>query len=67
MFFKAIKLANISIRKAFQIIDKDGSNEISKSEMEKAFRELGIDYDSRTIDAIFRAIDTDNSKTITCA
>jgi hypothetical protein len=33
LFFKAIKQSNISIKKAFQIIDKDGSNSISKSEM----------------------------------
>ena len=26
MFFKAIKQANISIKKAFQIVDMDGSN-----------------------------------------
>jgi hypothetical protein len=28
--FKAIKQANISIKKAFQIIDMDGSNAITK-------------------------------------
>lgn len=30
-FFRAIKKANISIKKAFQIIDMDGSNQISKT------------------------------------
>lgn len=42
LFFKAIKQANISIKKAFQIVDMDGSNSITKSEMETAFRKIGI-------------------------
>ena len=38
LFFKGVRSANISIRKAFTMVDKDGSGEISQSEMEKAFR-----------------------------
>jgi hypothetical protein len=33
LFFKAIKIANISIKKAFQIVDADNSGSISKAEM----------------------------------
>ena len=66
LFFKAIKKANLSIKKAFQIVDVDGSNEITKSEMETAFRKLGIDCDSFTIDAIFRMSDGDLDGRISC-
>lgn len=66
LFFRAIKSANISIKKAFEIVDKDGSNCISKSEMETAFRQIGIDCDSKTIDAIFRISDADNDGSIKC-
>lgn len=31
LFFKAIKSSKISIKKAFEIVDKDGSNAITKS------------------------------------
>ena len=65
-FFRAIKKANISIKKAFQIIDMDGSNKISKSEMETAFRKIGIDFDTKAIDAIFRISDSDLDGYITC-
>ena len=64
--FKAIKDAKISIRKAFQIIDSDGSNEVNKGEMTSAFRRIGIDASSATIDYIFRVCDTDNSGSINC-
>jgi len=64
--FKAIKQANISIRKAFQIIDMDGSNEVSKTEMETAFRKIGIDITMNTIDYIFKMCDDDMSGTISC-
>lgn len=43
----------------------DGSNQISKSEMETAFRKIGIVHDSKAIDAIFRIADTDLDGTIT--
>ena len=66
MFFKAIKQANISIKKAFQIVDMDGSNSITKSEMETAFRKIGIECDSHTVDAIFRMSDGDLDGRITC-
>lgn len=33
LFFKAIKSSNISIKRAFSIVDKDGSGNVSKSEM----------------------------------
>lgn len=58
-FFKAIKHANISVKKAFQIVDMDGSNKISKTEMETALRKIGIDFDSKAIDSIFRSCDSD--------
>ena len=64
--FKAIKQANINIRKAFQIIDKDGSNQVSKTEMETAFRTIGIDTSSSTIDYIFKITDRDTSGSISC-
>jgi hypothetical protein len=31
LFFKAIKSSNISIKRAFDIVDKDGSGAISKT------------------------------------
>ena len=37
----------------------DGSNQISKTEMETAFRKIGIVHDSKAIDAIFRICDSD--------
>jgi hypothetical protein len=64
--FKAIKQANITVRKAFQIIDMDGSNEVSKTEMDSAFRKIGIDITPSTIDWIFKMCDDDNSGTISC-
>lgn len=64
--FKAIKQANINIRKAFQIIDMDGSNSVSKSEMETAFRKIGIDISITTIDYIFKLCDDDQNGTISC-
>ena len=62
--FKAIKQANVTVRKAFQMIDMDGSNEVSKTEMETAFRKIGIDCSAATIDYIFKMCDTDMSGTI---
>lgn len=62
--FKAIKQANITVRKAFQIIDMDGSNEVSKTEMENAFRRIGIDVTPSALDYIFKMCDTNNSGTI---
>jgi Ca2+-binding EF-hand superfamily protein len=59
LFFKAITKANITIKKAFQIIDMDGSNSISKTEMETAFKKIGIRCDPYTIDAIFKISDGD--------
>lgn len=64
--FKAIKQANITIRKAFQIIDMDGSNQISKSEMESALRKIGIEVSMSTIDYMFKVCDHDMSGTISC-
>jgi Ca2+-binding EF-hand superfamily protein len=64
--FKAIKQANISVRKAFQIIDMDGSNQVSKTEMESAFRKIGIDISTSTIDYIFKLCDDDMNGTINC-
>jgi len=64
--FKAIKQANISVRKAFQMIDVDGSNEVTKPEMESAFRKLGIDISASTIDYIFKLCDDDMSGSISC-
>jgi hypothetical protein len=40
--FKAIKHSNLSIRQAFQIIDIDKSNSISKSEMQTSLSKIGI-------------------------
>ena len=65
-FFRAIKRANISIKKAFQIIDMDGSNQISKAEMQTAFNKIGISHDSKAVDAIFRITDSDLDGYITC-
>ena len=65
--FKAIKQANISVRKAFQIIDMDGSNSVSKPEMETAFRKIGIDISTSTVDYIFKVCDDDQNGTITCS
>jgi Ca2+-binding EF-hand superfamily protein len=65
--FKAIKQANVSVRKAFQIIDKDGSNSVSKSEMETAFRNIGIDISMTTVDYIFKVCDDDQNGTINCS
>ena len=44
----------------------DGSNKVSKSEMETAFRKIGIDCDTKAIDAIFRITDSDLDGTISC-
>lgn len=48
------------------MIDADGSNEVSKPEMESAFRKLGIDISASTIDYIFKLCDDDMSGTISC-
>ena len=45
----------------------DGSNEISKTEMETAFRKIGIDISSQTVDFIFKMCDDDMSGSISCA
>ena len=39
----------------------DGSNSVSKSEMETAFRKIGIDISMHTIDYIFKMCDDDQS------
>ena len=48
------------------MIDMDGSNEVSKNEMESAFRKLGIDISAQTVDFIFKMCDNDNNGTISC-
>lgn len=48
------------------MIDADGSNEVSKPEMESAFRKLGIDISASTIDYIFKLCDDDMGGTISC-
>jgi Ca2+-binding EF-hand superfamily protein len=65
--FKAIKQAGITVRKAFQMIDFDGSNEVSKAELESTFRKLGIDITTQTADYIFKMCDDDMSGSISCA
>lgn len=40
--FAAIRRSNVSIKKAFEIIDKDGSGEITKPEMSSALSQIGI-------------------------
>lgn len=57
----------MTVRKAFQIIDMDGSNSVSKSEMETAFRKIGIDISMNTIDYIFKVCDEDQNGTISCS
>ena len=37
----------------------NGSNQVSKSEMQTALRKIGIDCDQKAVDAIFRMSDTD--------
>ncbi len=64
--FKAIKQANITVRKAFKIIDKDGSNEVSKTEMQSAFRNIGIDVSANTIEYIFKMCNQTKNGTIGC-
>ena len=64
--YRAIRQAGITIRKAFQIIDVDSSNEVSKTEMQRAFQTLGIDITTHTIDYIFKMCDTDMSGQISC-
>ena len=44
----------------------DGSNSITKSEMQTAFKKIGIDCDSHTVDAIFKISDGDLDGKITC-
>lgn len=46
------------------MIDMDGSNEVSKTEMNNAFRKIGIDITPSTLDYIFKACDTDDNGTI---
>lgn len=65
LFFKAIKQANISIKKAFQIVDMDGSNTVTQSEMETAFRKIGIECDARTIESVFKICDKNMDGSIT--
>ncbi len=48
------------------MIDKDGSNSISKSEMETTFRTIGIDISMNTIDYIFKICDDDQNGSINC-
>lgn len=57
--YKAIQDANFTLRKAFDAIDKDGSNSVSKGEMESALVRMGIPITSDTVDYIFRMCDND--------
>lgn len=66
LFFKSIKNSKISIKNAFQIVDKDGSGYITKSELESAFHQIGIECDSKTIDSIFRLTDFDMDNKLQC-
>lgn len=45
----------------------DGSNAISKPEMETAFKKIGIDITMQTIDYIFKICDDDQNGTINCS
>lgn len=65
--YKAIVDANFTLRKAFDAIDKDGSNTISKGEMESAFLKIGIPITADTVEYIFRLCDGDMDNTITYA
>ena len=44
----------------------DGSNEVSKVEMDTAFRKIGIDISMNTIEYIFKICDDDGTGTISC-
>ena len=57
----------MTVKKAFQIIDMDGSNSVSKSEMETAFRKIGIDISMNTIDYIYKVCDDDQNGMISCS
>lgn len=63
--YKAIVDANFTLRKAFDAIDKDGSNTISKGEMEGAMLKMGIPITADTVDFIFRMADNDMDDKIT--
>ena len=64
--WKAIKAANISVKKAFQIIDIDSSNSVSKAEFETAMRKIGIEVTSETVEHIFKLADGDLDGKISC-
>ena len=57
----------MTIKKAFRIIDMNGSNKISKNEMETAFRKIGIECDSQTVEGIFRICDQNMDGEISCS
>lgn len=47
-------------------MDKDGSKEISKSEMTTAMSQIGITTTSETINYLFKLCDSDGDDRITC-
>jgi Ca2+-binding EF-hand superfamily protein len=63
--FKAIKQSNISIKRAFQIIDNDKSGEITKAEMQRAFSQIGITTTVETVNYLFKLCDYNNDGNIT--
>lgn len=62
--YQAITDANFTLKRAFDAIDKDGSNSITQSEMEQAMLRIGIPITSDTVQYIFRIVDNDMDGTI---
>lgn len=62
--YQAITEKNFTLKRAFEAIDTDNSNSISKGEMEQAMLRIGIPITADTVDYIYRMVDDDMNGTI---
>lgn len=62
--YQAINEKNFTLKRAFEAIDTDSSNMISKGEMEQALLRIGIPITPDTVEYIFRMVDNDMDGTI---
>jgi Ca2+-binding EF-hand superfamily protein/chromosome segregation ATPase len=65
--WNAITKVYMTLEQAFKAFDQRGLNELTFVDMNQAFKELGIDVDSRTASEFFKLADVTGNGKISCA